>query len=181
MQKRTSYLTAFILIVTLLVTACTTASSSKEEPLVLTSTSMLDDGRWLSMITKSKGENISPQLSWTPIENASCYGIYMFDTTAGNWLHWIASDVTETELDMGVVLENSRYVGPYPPSGTHTYEITVFAFKNSPDSYPGRFNNTNHDLDAIMVQLDTSNGATGNIITKGVLSGTYTSGDIVVP
>ncbi|MDF2821196.1 MAG: hypothetical protein K0R15_1637 [Clostridiales bacterium] len=145
----------------------------------ITSTSLRDDGKWLSIITKSKGENKSPQLSWTPVENATCYGIYMFDTSAGNWLHWIAKDVTETELEMGVEIENSKYVGPYPPGGTHTYEITIFAFKASPDSYPGTFDSSNSNLDTIISKLDTSNGVSGNIIAISVLSGTYKSGDIV--
>ncbi len=145
----------------------------------ITSTSLREDGKWLSIITKSKGDSISPQLSWTPVENAAFYGIYMFDTGAGNWLHWIAKDVTETELEMGAEIENSKYVGPYPPSGTHTYEITIFAFKASPDTYPGIFNSTNRNLDTIISELDTCNGVTGNIIAKGVFSGTYTSGDIV--
>lgn len=145
----------------------------------ITSSSLREDEKWLSIITKSKGENKSPQLSWTPIENASCYAIYMFDTSAGNWLHWIAKDVTETDLELGAEMENSKYVGPYPPSGNHTYEINIFALKASPDSYSGTYDNANHNLDKIISSLDTSNEIPGNIIAKGVISGTYTSGDIV--
>jgi len=75
------------------------------------------------------GENKSPQLSWTPVEGASCYAIYMIDTTASNWCHWIAKDVKVTELELGAELENSQYIGPYPPGGVHTYEVMIFALK----------------------------------------------------
>jgi len=108
------------------------------------------------------GENKSPQLSWTPVEGASCYAIYMIDTTASNWCHWIAKDVKVTELELGAELENSQYIGPYPPGGVHTYEVMIFALKNSPDSYEGYFDNSNPSLDKIIEALDTSGGTTGN-------------------
>jgi len=63
----------------------------------------------------------------------------MIDTTASNWCHWIAKDVKVTELELGAELENSQYIGPYPPGGVHTYEVMIFALKNSPDSYEGYF------------------------------------------
>jgi len=144
----------------------------------ITSSSLREDGKWLSIITNSNG-NKSPQLSWTPVENAACYAIYMIDTSAGNWLHWIVKDITETELELGAELINSQYVGPYPPSGTHTYEITVYALSASPDSYLGTFNDANTIIDIVIKAVDTSNGESGNIIAKGVISGTYTCGDIV--
>jgi len=103
----------------------------------------------------------------------------MIDTTASNWCHWIAKDVKVTELELGAELENSQYIGPYPPGGVHTYEVMIFALKNSPDSYEGYFDNSNPSLDKIIEALDTSGGTTGNILARGVLSGTYKAGDIV--
>ncbi|BCN30969.1 YbhB/YbcL family Raf kinase inhibitor-like protein [Anaeromicropila herbilytica] len=151
----------------------------EDEEIKITSTSLKDDGRWLSVITSSKGENLSPQLSWTPVDKASCYAIYMIDTSAGNWCHWIAKDVKVTELEQGAKLDNSQYIGPYPPSGTHTYEVRIFALKATPDSYKGINNSENYKLDSIISALDTSNGETGNILATGVISGTYKSSDIV--
>jgi phosphatidylethanolamine-binding protein (PEBP) family uncharacterized protein len=112
-------------------------------------------------------------LSWTPVENASCYAIYMIDTSASNWCHWIAKDVKVAELELGAELENSRYIGPYPPSGVHTYEVMVFALKDSPDSYKGLFYSSNSSVDDIIAALDVSKGTNGNILASGVLSGTY--------
>ncbi|HOQ38183.1 MAG TPA: YbhB/YbcL family Raf kinase inhibitor-like protein [Acetivibrio sp.] len=149
------------------------------EKIQITSSSLTDDGKWKTVITSSDGENKSPQLSWTPVENASCYAIYMIDTSASNWCHWIAEDVKVTEIELGAELENSRYIGPYPPSGVHTYEVMVFALKDSPDSYKGLFDSANSSVDDIIAALDVSKGTNGNILASGVLSGTYQTGDIV--
>jgi len=146
----------------------------------VTSSSLREDGKWLSVITNTEaGENKSPQLSWSPVKNANYYAIYMFDTSAGDWLHWIAKDLTVTELELGAKLDNSQYIGPYPPSGTHTYEITVYALSEKPDSYGGAFDAPNYNMDKIINRLNTSDGKPGNILAKGVISGTYTYGDIV--
>ena|GEM_PF-601983 len=144
----------------------------------ITSSTLREDGKWLSIITNTQG-NKSPQLSWTPVENAACYVILMLDTSAGNWLHWIVKDRKETELELGAKPKNSQYVGPYPPSGTHNYEISVYALSASPDSYIGTFNDANTVIDLVIKSIDTSNGKRGNIIAKGTISGTYTTDEVV--
>jgi phosphatidylethanolamine-binding protein (PEBP) family uncharacterized protein len=181
-MKTNRTLTLFLCILMVLsISACSKTAATPQEKVEfdVSSSTLREDGKWLSIITKSKGENKSPQLSWDPVKNATCYAIYLFDTSAGNWLHWIAKDVTSTDLELGATLESSKYVGPYPPSGTHTYEITVYALLASPDSYLGSYDNSNYTLDKIVTALDTSNQKTGNIIGTGVISGTYTSGDVV--
>ncbi|HHV30666.1 YbhB/YbcL family Raf kinase inhibitor-like protein [Acetivibrio mesophilus] len=180
-------LTVFLIIcalVTLTFAACSKPKQSVKtikpgEEIEITSSSLNSDGKWKSVITLSLGENKPPQLSWTPVETASCYAIYMIDISASNWCHWIAKDVKVTELELGAELENSQYIGPYPPGGVHTYEVMIFALKDSPDSYGGYFDNPNPSLDKIIAALDTSKGSTGNILATGVLSGTYQAGDIV--
>ena len=180
-------LTVFLVIcafVTLTFSACSKPEQSLKaikpgEEIQITSSSLNIDGKWKSVITASLGENKSPQLSWTPVENASCYAIYMIDISASNWCHWIAKDVKVTELKLGAELENSQYIGPYPPGGVHTYEVMIFALKDSPDSYEGDFDNPNSSMDKIIEALDTSKGSTGNILATGVLSGTYQAGEIV--
>lgn len=108
----------------------------------VTSTSV-SDGYWLTSVTGTnaipRGSNESPQLSFTAVENAACYVIYMIDTDSLNWMHWKAV-VTKNELSLGESLENSEYVGPYPTSGTHTYTVYVFALESKAESYPGRVN-----------------------------------------
>ena len=57
----------------------------------------LHDGVWDTVITNTvNGENVSPQLSWEPVDGAECYAIYMVDTSANCWIHWKSGGVTET-------------------------------------------------------------------------------------
>lgn len=117
------------------------------------------------------GENLSPQLSWNEVEGAGVYAVYMFDKSADNWLHLMATDLNETKYDEGA-FERENYIGPYPPSGVHEYEIIVYALKSSADSYSGWLDST-EDVEAIEKALDTAGGVGGNIITKGSIVGKY--------
>lgn len=103
----------------------------------------------------------------------------MVDNSAGYWLHWLAKNVKETNLPLGAKLEDSSYIGPYPPGGTHEYEIIVYALKAEPDTYPGAFDNNSFTLSAIEEKLDTINGEPGNIIGRGSVKGTVTVGENV--
>ena len=139
----------------------------------------LHDGVWDTDITKTKnGSNRSPQLSWQPVEGASCYAVYMIDTGStgySSWMHWKSLTGSETELPKGWAPE-SEYVGPYPPEGTHVYEVLVFALKQAPDSLKGNFDNSNDSkLLEFLKYMDGENG--GNIISYGHIRGTYTYGD----
>lgn len=147
---------------------------------VLTSES-ISDGVWNPVITNTAGgSNVSPQLSWEPVENADGYAVYMIDTSAKNWMHWKSADVKETELAEGWA-DKTEYIGPYPPGGTHTYDIYVFALKNSPEEISGMFDKSNDNFMSnwqdIMTSLDSADGRSGNIISYGYLSGTYTAGE----
>lgn len=138
----------------------------------------LHDGVWDSVITNTdNGSNVSPQLSWEPVEGAEGYVIYMTDINAGNWMHWKSGFVTETELAQGAA-EKDEYIGPYPPSGTHEYEIRVFALKKPVEAVRGAFDDTNTLLKSVAKKLDTDvDGNTGNILACGYISGTYTAGE----
>lgn len=134
----------------------------------------LYDGIWDEVITNTNyGENRSPELSWDEVEGASYYQIIMID---GAWLHM---DVfTEaTSLEAGAIDRGSRgaeYVGPYPPSGTHTYSIFVFALRDDPDQFRLLFDNGNNSINGIYSGLDTDvNGGTGNVLAYGRLDGNY--------
>lgn len=133
----------------------------------------LHDGVWDTVITKTEnGENRSPQLSWESVDGAGCYVIYMADTTAGNWLHWKSVTESETELPSGWAPEK-EYIGPYPPSGTHDYEIFVLALKEQPERIKGAFDSANPKFFEFLDSLDGG----GNIISYGHLTGTYTKGE----
>lgn len=149
---------------------------SKLTPFELSSDD-LHDGVWDSDITNTKnGTNRSPQLSWDAVDGASCYAVYMVDTgTTGvsSWMHW-KSLTEETSLPAGWA-PKEEYVGPYPPEGTHVYEILVFAMKQPPEKLKGAFDNSNEKLLEAFKVMDGEEG--GNIIACGHIKGTYTHGE----
>lgn len=138
----------------------------------------LHDGVWDSVITNTEnGKNVSPQLMWEEVPEAESYVIYMTDTMAGDWMHWISNNVTETELAQGWAPEG-EYVGPYPPGGTHTYEVYVVALRQAPETVGGSMDASNHRFMRDVLELDVlPDGSTGNIVAYGHLAGTYTYGD----
>ncbi len=89
-----------------------------------------------------KGENVSPPLSW---ENApqgtKSFALSILDKLSATriYVHWLVCDMSAdiTSLKEGAsnarMPEGSRelkaYVGPFPPSGTHNYEFTLYALK----------------------------------------------------
>ena len=134
----------------------------------------LSDGSWDDVISNTEdGENLSPQLSWTQVPGAGEYAVYMFDEDAGNWLHWKAYGITAASLGTGEPLENGEYIGPYPPSGTHHYIVTVYALKNPVRDLPGDFDARNPEISGIEALLDQAGGISGNIIAKGSVTGAY--------
>lgn len=140
------------------------------------SSSDLNNGVWDTVITNTdNGSNVSPQLSWEPVEGAAGYVIYMIDTSAGKWMHW-KSVTTETELSQGWA-PKLEYVGPYPPSDTHVYEVYVIALKQVPEIIGGAVDMKNEFFADAASALDTVSGESGNVISYGHIKGTYTYGD----
>ena len=135
----------------------------------------LHDGVWDDVISNTdKGNNLSPQLSWEPVEGASCYLIYMADLSTEYWLHWKSDGITETSLPLGWA-SAKEYVGPYPPAGSnHTYEIYVIAVKNPVERMKGGINGTNPKFPQFITALDTdAQGNAGNILSCGHIAGTF--------
>lgn len=138
--------------------------------------SNLNDCVWDSKISNtSYGENISPELTWSPVDGATNYVVIMIDS---NWLHM---DVftTETSLAEGAVGRGDRgaqYVGPYPPNGTtHTYSVFVFALKDEMGKVPFAFDNGGNSIFKIFDALDIdANGNEGNVLAYGRLDGNFT-------
>ena len=154
-----------------------TSSSESEEVTFELSSEDLKDGVWDNVISNtSAGENKSPELKWEAVEGAKQYVIYMVDPDGGNWLHWKSEGVTETSLPRGWA-SDKEYVGPYPPSGsTHTYDVYVVALKAPAEKVRGIFDSGNPKFNEYIKALDTdANGNSGNIISYGYLSGTFTS------
>ena len=137
----------------------------------------LNDGVWDEEIAATMtGENVSPELSWEPVDGAQSYVIYMVDTSAYFWIHWKIDDVTETDLPQGWA-EGATYAGPCPPPGsTHTYDIYVVALRNDIDRARGTVRTQNPNFAQFIRGLDTDvDGNAGNIISYGYLSGEYTA------
>ena len=139
---------------------------------------------------KSDGQNMSPELHWEPVEGADRYYIFMVDETAGNWLHWQILGLSDSSIAQGAcnkelsVIADSdgrevmgQYVGPYPPSGTHTYTVYVFAVKGEP--VPDNvlfFDKGGNDIIKIAKMLNTAEGTDeDNLISYGMISGAYTA------
>ena len=152
-------------------------SSGNEKTMKLSSDN-LHDGVWDDVISNtSAGQNHSPALCWDPVDGASEYAIYMIDTSANNWLHWKTGNITSTALNEGQIPE-TEYIGPYPPSGTHTYEIYVLALKGPAKELAGDFDAANPDPAVLISSADTDkDDNNGNIIATGKLSGTFTHKD----
>jgi Raf kinase inhibitor-like YbhB/YbcL family protein len=128
------------------------------------------------------GRNISPPLEWDrgPIATES-YALIMDDPDApgGTWVHWVAWNITATQLPEGVSeqvtdapmstlshgtnsWDSIGYGGPCPPSGTHRYFFKVYALNCElvlgPDT----------TKPALLVAME------GRILDRGELMGTYT-------
>lgn len=145
------------------------------ETFKVTSTS-LSDGVWDDTISNTDiGENRSPQLSWDPVEGASEYAVYMFDTNTNGYLHWRSGGITETSLPEGWA-SPLDYNGPHIGHGyTHNFDIYVIALKAPVERVRGTVNGQNKKLGEFIKELDTdAEGNTGNIISYGKISGLYT-------
>lgn len=140
------------------------------------SSSCLNNGIWDTKITNTdSGDNISPDITWEPVDGASQYVVIMLD---GSWLHM---DVftTETSLAEGAYTTGSKgeqYVGPYPPKGNpHTYTVFVFALAGEPENITLLFDSSGNMISNIYTDLDTdASGNTGNVIAYGRLDGNFT-------
>ena len=133
----------------------------------------LQDGVWDDVISNTaRGENRSPELSWAPVNGATCYAVCMVDESASDWLHWKQSGITTAGIEQGAA-SASEYVGPYPPSGTHVYTVYVFALKQSSD-FRGSLDSGSMDFYSIAQGVDMTDGdKTGNVIAYGMLSGEF--------
>ena len=152
--------------------------SFSEVPSFAITSGDLKDGRWDPKITNTKfRENLSPDLSWEKVEGASRYAVFMID---GEWLHM---DVftTETALAEGAFAQGERgaqYIGPYPPWGTHTYSVFVFALKGESGDVAFQFDAGGNDINKIYEALNVDkDGNAGNVVAYGRLDGNYTHQD----
>lgn len=123
-----------------------------------------------------KRENVSPQLSWADAPGeAKSFAVSVVDThpVARGYVHWlvvdIGADITTLAEDAAArglpdgARELISYAGPFPPSGTHEYEFTLFALaRHTPDLRTG-------------ATLDQFVAATrGDVLATATLDGNFT-------
>ena len=97
----------------------------------------------------TRGENISPMLTWNSIPGTKSYALEMIDLDAPS-VHWAIINIPSSTIELPQGVENTfqgmeslpsdyadsmagttvGYVGPFPPS-THRYKITVYAVSDT--------------------------------------------------
>jgi Raf kinase inhibitor-like YbhB/YbcL family protein len=100
-----------------------------------------NDGQELGQKYGKKAENVSPPLDWEDApEGTRSFALSFVDIhpVARDYVHWLVADISPqlTSLPEGAAgkpsgwTEIRPYVGPFPPSGTHDYEFTLYALPN---------------------------------------------------
>ena len=119
-----------------------------------------------------KVDNVSPQLSWTGApKEARSFALAMVDThpVAEGYVHWLVVDIDAATTSLpeaaadGAMPAGSRelkpYAGPFPPSGTHEYELTLYALDAKTLPLP-----PNVPLDEFEARIEDRTLATARIV-----------------
>ena len=139
----------------------------------LTSSSF-DDGGDIPQKHGKKVDNVSPELSWTgaPSE-AKSFALALVDThpVAKSYVHWLVVhiDAATTSLPEGAAdgamptgsRELTPYAGPFPPSGTHEYELTIYALDAKTVALP-----SNASIDEFKARIKGRTLATARVVGK---------------
>jgi Raf kinase inhibitor-like YbhB/YbcL family protein len=98
-----------------------------------------DDGEEIAQKYGKKIQNVSPPLEWDGAPDGTrsfalaCVDIHPI---ARGYVHWLVADLSPqlSSLPEGAAgssnpdfTEVKAYAGPFPPSGTHDYEFTLYA------------------------------------------------------
>ena len=145
-------------------------------PVFELTTTSIANGEWKTEIGLKEG-NLSPALSWKPVDGATKYAIVMIDITTTRWLYWYTI-VDKTDLAEGEFTDPSVYTGPYP-AGTHTYEIHVIALKSEPKAGSFKVDARSGDIQSFFDYVNTaSDGSVGNVLSYGTIKAPYTSPEL---
>jgi Raf kinase inhibitor-like YbhB/YbcL family protein len=99
-----------------------------------------DDGEEMAQKYGNRAENVSPPLDWEGApEGTRSLALSFVDIhpVARDYVHWLVADISPqlSSLPEGSATKPSGwteikpYVGPFPPSGTHDYEFTLYALR----------------------------------------------------
>ena len=170
-----------IILVTMMISACGKAEESHEAAseiastvpaFAVTSSSVNEKGmlktKCAAVVAAPKGDNLVPNIRWDKVDGASSYAVYIYDIDAMEFIHLKLVGYNKTEIDEGAFNDEHLYIGPCPPSGTHHYQITVYALKEDVLMADGEVGKS-ADIAKIEASLDkTSDGSNGNIVAVGV-------------
>jgi Raf kinase inhibitor-like YbhB/YbcL family protein len=137
----------------------------------LTSSSFPDGGE-IPQKHGKKVRNVSPQLSWTDApREARSFALALVDThpVANGYVHWLVVDIDPATTSLpegaadGAMPAGSRqltpYAGPFPPSGTHAYELTLYAMDTESLALPA-----NVSLEEFIARIKDRTVATARIV-----------------
>ena len=104
-----------------------------------------DDGGRLDMRHGKKFDNVSPHLAWSDLPSGTellALTMIDIDPVARGFVHWFVDGIPPVDGEFGtgaggevpVGRERTTYAGPFPPSGTHEYVITLYALDSSAPS-----------------------------------------------
>lgn len=110
--------------------------------MMVLSSSSFEDAKDIPQKHGKKFENVSPQLSWRDApRDTKSFALSVVDRhpVAGDYVHWLVVDIDAAVTSLlegasGAAMpagsrEVEPYAGPFPPSGTHDYEFTLYALK----------------------------------------------------
>lgn len=110
-----------------------------------------EDGQEMAQKYGKKVENISLPVTWKDIpSDTKSFALTLIDRDNHNYIHWIVTNIPSdvTGLDEGATAsglpsgakEVKPYAGPFPPSGTHKYDLMVCALKTETLELPAKIN-----------------------------------------
>jgi Raf kinase inhibitor-like YbhB/YbcL family protein len=100
-----------------------------------------EDGREIAQKFGKRAQNVSPPLQWDGVpDRTRSFALTVVDLhpVARGYVHWLIADLSPqlTSLPEGAAAERNPgfteikpYAGPFPPSGTHDYEFTLYALR----------------------------------------------------
>ena len=100
-----------------------------------------EDGQEIAQKFGKRAQNISPPLQWDGVpDRTRSFALTFVDLhpIARGYVHWLVADLSPqlSSLAEGAAAERNPgfteiepYAGPFPPSGTHDYEFTLYALR----------------------------------------------------
>jgi Raf kinase inhibitor-like YbhB/YbcL family protein len=100
-----------------------------------------ENGREIAQKFGKRAQNVSPPLQWDGVpDRTRSFALTVVDLhpVARGYVHWLVADLSPqlTSLPEGAAAERNPgfteikpYAGPFPPSGTHDYEFTLYALR----------------------------------------------------